>query len=231
MICTTGHGRAIPGQYLVEAFHKQIAAVQTIHPGIEIKLRWMPGHAGIPGNEQAVEEAKGVAKGQLNERRRLPMVCRGEMPCIRSAAQQGHRKMVNNKAKKWFKHSPRCQRLQGIDPSMPSLRFRRDTQGLEHWKASLLVQLRTRHVPLQVHLCRIRKVESPACPKCNMVDKMVSYYLTTCMAFTIQRGHMKRHLRRATKSVSTLLTNPKALPCLLKYIHDPGRFCRSIDDS
>ena len=157
MIRTTGHGRAIPGQYLVEAFHKQIAAVQTIHPGIEIKLRWMPGHAGIPGNEQAVEEAKGVAKGQLNERRRLPMVCRGEMPCIRSAAQQGHRKMVNNKAKKWFKHSPRCQRLWGIDPSMPSPRFRRDTQGLEHWKASLLIQLRTRHVPLQAHLCRIGK--------------------------------------------------------------------------
>jgi len=172
-----------------------------------------------------------VAKGQSSERSRLPTVCRGEMPCSRSAACQGHRKMVNDKAKKWFKHSPRCQRLQGIDPSMPSPRFRRDTQGLECWKASLLVQLRTGHVLLQAHLCRIGKVELPACLKCNKVDEMVSHYLTTCTAFAIQRGCMERHLRRATKSVSTLLMNLKAFPCLFKYIHDMGRFCRSIDDS
>src|SRR5882724_13459397 len=81
MIRTTGHGRAIPGQYLVEAFHKQIAAVWTIHPGIEIKLRWMPRHVGIPGNKWVDEEAKQAAKGQSSERTRFPAVCRGEMPC------------------------------------------------------------------------------------------------------------------------------------------------------
>jgi len=45
----TGHRRAIQGQYLVEDFHKQIAAVQSKHPSIEIMLRWMPGHKGITG--------------------------------------------------------------------------------------------------------------------------------------------------------------------------------------
>jgi len=35
--------------------------VQT--PSIKITMRWMPGHEGIPGNEQADEEAKTGGKG------------------------------------------------------------------------------------------------------------------------------------------------------------------------
>src|SRR5882724_8015068 len=53
----TGHRRVTPGQYLIEIFHRQIAAVWGKHPGIEIALRWMPGHAGIAGNEQVDKEA------------------------------------------------------------------------------------------------------------------------------------------------------------------------------
>ena len=51
MMWETRHRRAIPGQYLMEPFHEQIAAMWGKHPGIKIMLRWMPGHAGIPGNE------------------------------------------------------------------------------------------------------------------------------------------------------------------------------------
>jgi len=46
----TRHRRDILGQYLVEAFHKQMAMWEK-HPGIKITLRWMPDHTGIPGNE------------------------------------------------------------------------------------------------------------------------------------------------------------------------------------
>jgi len=118
--------------------------------------------------------------------------------------------------KKWFEFSPRCQRFWKINFSMPSLRFRRDTQGQEHWKASLLIQLRTGHVPLQAHLFRIGKVESLVCPMCHKADETISHYLTAFMVFTTQRGHMERHLQRASKSVSTLLMNPKAFPCLFR---------------
>jgi len=128
----TWHRSTTPGQYLIEMFHRQITAIQGKHPGIEITLRWTPGHAGIPGNERADEEAKWVAKGQSSAQSRLPAACRNKLPLSQSAAHQTHRKRVNEKVKKWFKSSPRCQRLQGIDPTMPSPRFMKDTQGLEH---------------------------------------------------------------------------------------------------
>ena len=43
------HGRGTPGQYPADAFHEQLATIQHKHPGIEIKLRWIPGHKRIMG--------------------------------------------------------------------------------------------------------------------------------------------------------------------------------------
>ena len=79
-------------------------------------------------------------------------------------------------------------------------------------------------MPLQVYLHRISKADSPVCPKCKMGDETVGHYLMACKAFIAQRGWMERHLRRAAKSVSTLLTNLKAFPSLFQYIHDMRRF-------
>ena len=164
-----------------------------------------------------------MAKGQSSAQRRLPAAGSNKLPLSWSAARQAHRKRVNEKMKKWFKSSPRCQRLWGIDPTMPLPRFRKDTRGLECWKVSLLIQMRSGHVPLQAHLYRIGKVPSPVCPMCHKADKTVSHYLIICMAFATQRGCMERDLRRAAKLVSMLLMNPKAFQSLFKYIHETRR--------
>jgi len=94
------------------------------------------------------------------------MVCRGELLTSRSAAASATGNRFSAKTKEQFEISPRCHRLWAINPSMLSLRFRRDTQGLECWKVSLLVQLRMGHVPLQAHLSRIGKMDSPVCQMC-----------------------------------------------------------------
>ena len=114
---------------------------------------------------------------------------------------------------------------------MPSSNFRKDTQGMEWWKASLLVQLRTGHMPLQAYLHSIGKADSPVCPKCKKGDKTVGNYLTACKMFTGQRGCMERHMRRAAKSVNILLTNTKAFLSLFQYIHDTRRFQGSTQSS
>src|SRR5882724_1127351 len=112
-------------------FHQQVTAIRASHPGIEIVIRWTLGHKGILGNERADEEAKWVAKGESSNKRLLPRGCREDLLQSRLAARQTHAKKTKEKAKKWFEHSPRCQRLQRIDPLMPSSSFRKDTQGLD----------------------------------------------------------------------------------------------------
>src|SRR5882724_6807610 len=193
-LCAISNRRATPGQYLVDSFHKQIEAVRCKHPGIEIMLRWMPGHLGITGNERADREAKWVAKGELSEQRRLPVVCTGDLLTSRLAARQCHRKQISDKTRKWFESSPICYRLWLIDPSMPSLRFKKDTQGMERWKTSLVIQLRTGHILLQVHLKRIGKTNSPICTRCHKAEETVEHYLTECKAFATHRGRMERQL-------------------------------------
>jgi len=55
---------------------------------------------------------------------------------------------------------------------------------------------------------QIGKAESLTCQNCHKVDELVHHYLTACTTFAPQRGYMESHLRRAAKSMNTLLTNP-----------------------
>ena len=73
------HGRGTPGQYLVDAFHEQLAAIQHKHPGIKIKLRWIPGHKRITGNEQVDKETKQVSQGKSSGQQELPKFCKQDL--------------------------------------------------------------------------------------------------------------------------------------------------------
>jgi len=165
-------------------------------------------------------EAKRVAWGELSPELHLPKVCRKDLPASRSAAQQHHAKTIKNDWSRWFEASPRCQWLCSIDPSMPSAKFRKDTVSLACWQASLLIQLRTGHIPLRKHLYRIGKVDAPTFPTCNAGDKMVHHYLLACPVHACHRRVLELHLKRQARSVKTLLSNLKAFPHLFRFIHN-----------
>jgi len=74
---------------------------------------------------------------------------------------------------------------------MPLSRFRKITQNLLQVQVSLLVQLKMGHVPLQKHLHRIGKVNSPKCPVCHMRDKTVHHYLIACPAHRATRNQLE----------------------------------------
>ncbi|KAJ7077344.1 hypothetical protein C8R44DRAFT_584075, partial [Mycena epipterygia] len=63
-----------------------------------------------------------------------------------------------------------------------SSKFRKLTATLPRKHASLLFQLRSRHVALALarHLHRINKSPPPVCTACGMHDKTVDHYLHFC---------------------------------------------------
>ena len=63
-ILATRHIRGTLGQYLVDVFHEQMQSLCSRHAGIDVELRWMPGHLGILGHEQVDKEAKKAALGE-----------------------------------------------------------------------------------------------------------------------------------------------------------------------
>jgi hypothetical protein len=64
--------KANPGHYIFDAFHNIIMTLQKIHSGIKIKIKWVPGHKGVEGNEQVDEEAKKSITEASSNRDDLP---------------------------------------------------------------------------------------------------------------------------------------------------------------
>jgi len=87
-----------------------------------------------------------------------------------------------------------------------------------------LMQLRTGHVPLKKHLVKVGKASSPTCPACSRYNETVHHFLFRCQAYKEERKQLEQSLKRHGRSVKTLLANPKVLPALFKYIGDMGQF-------
>ena len=101
---------------------------------------------------------------------------------------------LNAKVMEMFMESPRCPRIQKIDPSMLLLRFRKTMSQLLRHQAILLVQFRRGHVPMQKYLYRIGKAESSKCPTCKTDDKTVHHLLLMCPAYMEQRKQLATDL-------------------------------------
>src|SRR5882724_9050636 len=123
---------------------------------------------------------------------------------------------------------PEAQRCQPINSITL---VQKATQDLPRDQVSLLVQLRTGHIPLQKYLHRIGKVDSPKCLACQTQDEMVQHYLLNCPAYRTQRGHLERAMQRAAWSIKVLLVNPKAFPHLLQYMNATRHFRHKFKDT
>ena len=168
--------------------------------GLEIEVRWTLGHEGITENERADAKAKKVAGRESRMRELLLIPLRRKVPVGKSAAYQGYTKKVQKWSAKWFASSPRYHHMRQIDPSMLSSKFRKDTCDLTCRQMSLLIQLRSGHVPLNKHLHRIGKVDSPKSLACQVSNKTVHHFLVTCPKYAPQWRLLEGNLQQPGRS-------------------------------
>src|ERR1700730_3294653 len=107
---------------------------------------------------------------------------------------------------------------------MLSKGFLKLTQDAPRLHSSILLQLRTGHAPLNSHLYRIGRAESPLCPGCGQSEETVRHFLLTCTASASQRDAILRPDRRAYRYLRTLLTDPKVVPKAVKFALASKRF-------
>jgi hypothetical protein len=207
-----------PGHYLWDLFHRRLRMVTDRHQDMDLLIRWTPGHIDIEGNEEADKEAKAAAKHGSSPNQKLPSQLRKTLPRSKSAVQQAfHAKLKRAAAKVWQK-SPRYERMKRIDAALPSDKFSKQTSKMLRKHASLLFQLRSGHVPLNKHLHRIQKADSPTCPCCHQHDETVMHYVMHCPAHKNARREMIRAGGRGARDLSKLLTEPKLFPHLFRFI-------------
>ena len=242
--------RSHAGHYLLDHVHKAAEALQlqqdnlrnvaarrearrqgTIWKGrkrgvVDVQLHWTPAHLGFGPNERADEEAKLAAQGNSSNPKDLPVFLRRKpLPFSISALRQENLTALRKRWKRRWKSSPRYPRLKDIDKNLPSKNFLRLVNDLDRRQSSIIAQLRTGHIPLNQHLFRIRRSETPTCPHCQgLTVETVRHYLLICPHYQHERHILRQKLKRKADSISFLLSKPEATKPLLNYIHATKRF-------
>ena len=150
------------------------------------------------------------------------------LPCSIPALHHSNLSSLRRKWRRRWKNSPRYRSASRIDDSLPSNSYIKLIDTLDRNQSALLTQLRTGHSPLNQHLFRIRRSETPTCPHCRgITPKTVKHFLLHCPHYQHERHLLRRKLRRNADSLPFLLSDATATLPLLKFIHATKRFART----
>ena len=124
---------------------------------LQVVLKWIPGHKGVEGNEQADRLAKKAVTNGSSTLNWLPRQLKDHLPHSKSAQIQAFNENLKTEAQKNWKKSPRFNRMKKTDPTAPAKDYLKPTAKLPRKLTSILTQLRTEHAPLAKHLHHIKK--------------------------------------------------------------------------
>lgn len=215
--------RPAAGHYLMDELHSRVDAALRKHPNLDLTLRWVPGHVDIVGNEIADQEAKKAANGVSSDPSRLPRILRKPLPASRSAVKQAFEAKLKERAKEAWKSSTRYTRISAIDQSLPGPSFGKMISGIPRRSASLILQLRTGHAPINLHLHRIGAAETAGCAECGATRESVQHFLFVCPAHQRHRARLVHQIGRNAFSLKGLLGTADNLKHTLEFIHRTGR--------
>jgi ribonuclease HI len=224
VMAITGNGHS-SGQYLIRA-------LKTAANGLpcNITFRWISSHSEVKGNEAADKLAKTASQGRSSRREDLPHLLRSSLPVSISATKQDFQVKLNRKWMKIWTESPRKDRFSRMDPEFPFNKFRKKLFKLTRNQSSLIMQLRTGHIPLNFYLRRIGKVDSDKCSKCEenpanvQVTETINHFLFECQAYDEARHALIDKIGRSQLSLTKIMKNANHMKALVTYINRTGRF-------
>jgi hypothetical protein len=196
--------------------------------GINLTIRWIPGHLDIEGNEKADEAAKKAAQNPtINGNPAWDTWTRKYAHYPLKSAQKGK---VNALAKvkwkdQWMAETGTANPLRHLS------KYSKFQTGIKYYRsaptrksATLLAQMRTGHCGLNLYLNRFKKVPSPFC-ECRYQKETVEHYLLECRRFKEERNVILRRIVGSTKmKMRILLGESKYIKHVAKYVEETKRF-------
>lgn len=143
----------VSGHQIADAIHSAYERVMAKHPRAKITFRWVATYKECEGNEIADKQAKLASSGdQDSPAEDLPELLRSRLGCSESAMEIGVMKGPKKRATAVLQSSKQREKLEEIDSSMPSTKFRKVQVGMSRGQAALYIQLCIGHVPLDKHI-------------------------------------------------------------------------------
>lgn len=219
-----------PGRYLLDTFNDELAKLKKTKPYLQVHITWIPGHENVDGNERADKAAKEAAEGDTTPLKRCILNLDKELPTSIAALKAMRKKQAALEWVSSWKESPRAEKLKRFDRAPPVKRVLKLYADLPRREASLVTQLRTGHVGLNLYLHHISVADSSLCVHCHTTET-VHHYLLNCQCFATQRHNLRCELKSQSLNLSNLLSKPKNIPHSLTYIHSTKRFPHYLNDT
>lgn len=197
-------------------------------------LAWVPGHCGIQGNELADGEAKEATKNGSSGELLLPLYLRKPLPASVAAIKQHFQTTLMSSWQSRLENSPRYQRITRIEEDGTRSKFMRETVNMGKRQTSMVVQLRSGHIPLNQYLHRIHKSDTPNCPHCSMrgrqIPETVKHFIIECPAYAKERSWLRGKLGREAYSMKAMFTKEKAIRILIGFVDRTRRLKNNFGD-
>jgi ribonuclease HI len=218
-------------RYLVDAFR---SATDTTLGAVQ--LNWISGHSDVKGNEKADELAKQAAQGQSSPVDELPPLLRRTLPYSATAEKQAYASEIDAMWSEQWQDSPRRARMELINKTFPFKKFRTIQSELRRSQSSVLLQLRSGHIPLNTHLFRLNCVDTDKCQACinrqeaTPAKETVTHFLFECQAYQYERHDLDKALGRHSRDLEAIMSNKERTRELLRYIGRTKRLKKTFGD-
>ena len=198
-------GQCIADKILDTVVHIQ---KQWKSPKYSPKFSWTAGHVGIVGNKEVDKEVKTAAEGLSLDKKMLPMMLHKPLKQNKAALTQTKKGKLKARWKNEWDASMRAEKFKPLDLISPMDKFIKliSNDRLTQDDPSQIFQLRTGHVPLNMYLEHIKKVEKASCTACGHPRENIQHLIFDCPSYSYKRwALLKQSSKREPKWKDVLI--------------------------